>query len=190
MLHKILLIAKRDYVAVVMRKAFLIGLVAAPLLFGGGFLGIAVMRVTQGASERHVAIIDHTGAAAKFVVEAAREKSAEDRRAHPRPGQSRPTTFSKPSSRTIATRSGSASIFRTGSGGASCSRLSKSGRMRCARRTKRRETSPITRTPKARPRGPGWPTRSTMVSAALVWPSSESIGAVSTICFARCRWKI
>ena len=52
MLHRILLIAKRDYVASVMRKAFLFGLVFAPLLFGGGLFGIAVLRVTDGNKEK------------------------------------------------------------------------------------------------------------------------------------------
>lgn len=85
MLRKILLIAKRDYVAIVMRKAFLIGLVAAPLLFGGAFLGIGVMRVTQGNSERRIAIIDHTGVAGNAVIEAARAKSAEDAKGNAAP---------------------------------------------------------------------------------------------------------
>jgi ABC-2 type transport system permease protein len=75
-LRKILLIAKRDYVAAVMRKAFLIGLVVAPLLFGGSFLGIALLRV--GAGERRVALVDRTGTAASAVIDAARNKSAED----------------------------------------------------------------------------------------------------------------
>ena len=39
--YRILLIAKRDYLATIRTKAFIIGLVIAPLLFGGGFLGIA-----------------------------------------------------------------------------------------------------------------------------------------------------
>src|ERR1035441_9224104 len=36
-MRKILLMAKRDYVESVRTKAFIIGLVVAPLLFGGGF---------------------------------------------------------------------------------------------------------------------------------------------------------
>ena len=38
-MRKILLMAKRDYIESIQTKAFLIGLVVAPLLFGGGFLG-------------------------------------------------------------------------------------------------------------------------------------------------------
>ena len=73
MLHRILLIAKRDYVASVMRKAFLIGLVFAPLMFGGGLFGIALLRVTDGNKDRRVAILDRTGVAASAVIQAAEE---------------------------------------------------------------------------------------------------------------------
>ncbi len=75
MLHRILLIAKRDYVASVMRKAFLIGLVFAPLMFGGGLFGLALLRVTDGNKDRHIAILDRTGLAASAVIQAAGERS-------------------------------------------------------------------------------------------------------------------
>lgn len=75
MLHKILLIAKRDYVASVMRKAFLFGLVFAPLMFGGGLFGIAVLRVTDGNKERKIAVLDRTGVAATAIIQAADEQS-------------------------------------------------------------------------------------------------------------------
>ena len=43
-MRKILLMAGRDYLESIRTKAFLIGLVVAPLLFGGGFLGIAILK--------------------------------------------------------------------------------------------------------------------------------------------------
>ena len=43
-MRRALLIAKRDYLAAVRTRAFLVGLVVAPMLFGGGFLGVALMR--------------------------------------------------------------------------------------------------------------------------------------------------
>jgi ABC-2 type transport system permease protein len=79
MLHRILLIAKRDYVAVVFQKAFLIGLVVLPLLLGGGFVGLALLRVQQGPGEKQVVVIDHTRTAAGFVIETARQRSAAER---------------------------------------------------------------------------------------------------------------
>ena len=39
--HKVLTIAKRDYIATVRTKAFIFGLVVAPVLFGGGSIGMS-----------------------------------------------------------------------------------------------------------------------------------------------------
>jgi len=75
MLHRILLIAKRDYVASVMRKAFLVGLVIAPLLFGGGLFGVALLRVTDGNKDKRIAILDRTGVAAPAIIKEADAKS-------------------------------------------------------------------------------------------------------------------
>jgi ABC-2 type transport system permease protein len=70
MLRRIVLIAKRDYVASVFRKAFLIGLVLAPLLFGGSFAGIGLLRLAQGDKQQHIALIDHTGVLAQAIIQA------------------------------------------------------------------------------------------------------------------------
>jgi ABC-type Na+ efflux pump permease subunit len=59
MLRRILLIARRDYVAVVRTKAFIIGLVAFPILFGGGTVAAALMQ-NRGGTKR-VVILDHPG---------------------------------------------------------------------------------------------------------------------------------
>ena len=75
MLHRVLLIARRDYAATVMRKAFLVGLIIAPLMFGGGLFGVALMRVTQKGKDTRIAILDRTGIAAAAIVRAADEKS-------------------------------------------------------------------------------------------------------------------
>jgi ABC-2 type transport system permease protein len=77
-LHRILLIARRDYLATIRTKAFIIGLVVAPLLFGGGFLGIALMESKPDIKERRIAIVDGTGVAAAAVIQAAQERNAKD----------------------------------------------------------------------------------------------------------------
>jgi ABC-2 type transport system permease protein len=77
-LRRILLIAKRDYLATIRTKAFLVGLVVAPILFGGGFLGIALLSSRPDIKERRVAIVDRTGLVASAVIQAAQEKNAED----------------------------------------------------------------------------------------------------------------
>ncbi|MGO9008948.1 MAG: ABC transporter permease [Bryobacteraceae bacterium] len=73
--HKVLTIAKRDYVATVRTKAFVFGLVVAPILFGGGSIGMAFLKGKPDLKDRHVAIIDHTGVVAGALVRAAQEKN-------------------------------------------------------------------------------------------------------------------
>jgi len=76
--QRILLIAKRDYLATIRTKAFIIGLVVAPILFGGGFLGIALIESKPDIKERRIAIIDGTGVVAAAVIEAAQDQNAKD----------------------------------------------------------------------------------------------------------------
>jgi ABC-2 type transport system permease protein len=78
MLRKVLLVAKRDYIASVRTKAFIFGLIIAPLLFGSGFFALAIMKNKPDLKERRIAIVDHTGAAAGEVVESIRRANRED----------------------------------------------------------------------------------------------------------------
>jgi ABC-2 type transport system permease protein len=74
-MHKISTIAKRDYIATVRTKAFIFGLVVAPMLFGGGSIAMSFIRGQPDLKDRHVAIVDHTGVVAGPLVSAAREKN-------------------------------------------------------------------------------------------------------------------
>lgn len=75
MLHRILLIAKRDYIGTVLTKTFLMGLLVAPLLLGGSFLGLGVLKMLQKNEARHVAIMDNTEAnVAANIIAAAESK--------------------------------------------------------------------------------------------------------------------
>ena len=74
-MRKFLLIAKRDYIAAIRSKPFLFGLILTPLLAGGGFLGIAVMKAQPDLNARRIGIVDHTGAAADAIIETAAEKN-------------------------------------------------------------------------------------------------------------------
>jgi ABC-2 type transport system permease protein len=76
--HKILLIAKRDYVASVRTKAFVVGLIVAPLLFGGSFLGIALVKGKPDIAVRRVAVVDRTGVAASAVIQQLQEQNNHD----------------------------------------------------------------------------------------------------------------
>ncbi len=73
-MNRILLIAKRDYVQTVLSKAYLIGLVLLPLMFGGGFLVLAITNRTNAANER-IAVVDHTGVSAGAVIQACENAS-------------------------------------------------------------------------------------------------------------------
>ena len=74
-MRRILLIAKRDYIMSIRNKTFIIGLIVAPLLFGGGFLGVALLTARPDIADRRVAILDRTGQAAAFIIQAAQQKN-------------------------------------------------------------------------------------------------------------------
>lgn len=74
-LHKILTLAKRDYIATVRTKAFLFGLVVAPVLFGGGSIAMSFFKGKPDLADRRIAIVDHTGVVADVVMDAARRKN-------------------------------------------------------------------------------------------------------------------
>ena len=73
--HKVVTIAKRDYIATVRTKAFVFGLVVAPVLFGGGSLAMSLMKTKPDLKDRHIAIVDHSGVVADALVNAAKEKN-------------------------------------------------------------------------------------------------------------------
>lgn len=60
MLRRIFLIARRDYIAAVFTKGFIIGLILAPLLMSGGLVAIPMMKHVEPA-ERRILILDPSG---------------------------------------------------------------------------------------------------------------------------------
>ena len=77
-MHRILLVVKRDYLAAIRSKPFLFGLIIAPILFGSGFIGLAIMRAKPDIKDRHIAIVDRTGILAAAIVDAAGEKNRKE----------------------------------------------------------------------------------------------------------------
>ncbi|MGH9645533.1 MAG: hypothetical protein ACRD4E_01845, partial [Bryobacteraceae bacterium] len=73
-MRRVLLIAKRDYLQTVLSKAYLVGLVLVPILIGGSFLATSVA-MRGNARDQRIAIIDHTGATASAVIQAAEDAS-------------------------------------------------------------------------------------------------------------------
>jgi ABC-2 type transport system permease protein len=72
-LSRILLVAKRDYLQMIRSKAYLVGLILLPLLFGGGFLAVALTSKSNVAREQRVAVIDRTGVSAAAIIQAGQE---------------------------------------------------------------------------------------------------------------------
>jgi ABC-2 type transport system permease protein len=76
-MHRVLIVARRDYLQTVLSKAFLFGLVLMPLLFGGGFLAIMVANKSGGTKEQRIAIVDRTGVSAATLIQACEQASRE-----------------------------------------------------------------------------------------------------------------
>jgi ABC-2 type transport system permease protein len=70
-LRKVLRIARREYIAAVHTKGFIIGLVIAPIIMGGGFIALAIFKDRVDTNDKVIALIDHSGVVAEAVVEAA-----------------------------------------------------------------------------------------------------------------------
>jgi ABC-2 type transport system permease protein len=73
-MHKILLIAKRDYLQTVLSKAYLFGLVVLPLICGIGFLGISFANREDGKTQR-ILVVDHTGISAATVIQSCQDSN-------------------------------------------------------------------------------------------------------------------
>lgn len=77
-MNRTLLVARRDYLAAVRSKPFLLGLIMAPILACSGFLIIGMMRAKPDLEPRRIAIVDRTGVAAAAIAEAAMEKNKKE----------------------------------------------------------------------------------------------------------------
>jgi ABC-2 type transport system permease protein len=76
--RRALLIAKRDYLISVRSKSFLFGLIVFPVIFGGGLIGVALLKARPDLRDRHIAFIDRTGKLADFMVQAAAGRNAKE----------------------------------------------------------------------------------------------------------------
>jgi len=73
--HRVITIAKRDYIATVRTKAFLFGLIVAPILFGGGSIAMSLLKTGPDLKDRRIALIDRTGAVADALTRAVSRKN-------------------------------------------------------------------------------------------------------------------
>ena len=76
--NRIVLIAKRDYLAAIKSKPFLFGLILTPVLAGSGFIGMAVMKAKPEIADRHIAVVDRTGITTPALADAVAVKNLRD----------------------------------------------------------------------------------------------------------------
>ncbi|MCG3138256.1 MAG: putative protein YhaP [Phycisphaerae bacterium] len=74
-MSKALVIALREYRAMVRTKAFLISLVIMPVFMGGGIVAQVMMRDQVDVTDRRVVVIDHTGVLLPQLLEAAQARN-------------------------------------------------------------------------------------------------------------------
>jgi ABC-2 type transport system permease protein len=77
-MRKVFIIARREYLAAVRTKGFIIGLVLAPILMSGGFVGMALFKDQVDTTDQRVAILDHSGLIAPALLEAAKVRNARE----------------------------------------------------------------------------------------------------------------
>lgn len=77
-MRKILKYARREYLAAVRTKGFIIGLILAPVLMSGGMIAFLLLKDRVDTTDKRMAVIDHSGVVAQALVEAAEYRNAND----------------------------------------------------------------------------------------------------------------
>ena len=73
-MHKILKLVKREYLASVKTKGFIIGLILAPIFMGGSLIAFALLKDRVDVTDKKAAIIDRSGMVAQVLVDAAENR--------------------------------------------------------------------------------------------------------------------
>jgi ABC-2 type transport system permease protein len=76
-MYRALRIARREYFAAVKTRGFIIGLVLAPILMGGGAIGLALLGDRVDVSDKRIAVIDRSGVVAEALGDVARGRDAQ-----------------------------------------------------------------------------------------------------------------
>ena len=77
-MHKALTFAKREYIASVKTKGFIIGLILAPLMMTGSLIAFLLLKDRVDTTDKTIAVVDRTGRIAAAVIAAAGERNAKD----------------------------------------------------------------------------------------------------------------
>ncbi|MBU0718327.1 MAG: ABC transporter permease [Planctomycetes bacterium] len=79
-MRKMIVVAVREYQAAVRTKAFIVSIVAMPIIMSGAFLAQAFLGDKVDVSDKHVAIVDYTGQLYDGIVDAARDRNESDKK--------------------------------------------------------------------------------------------------------------
>src|SRR3990172_198080 len=85
-MRRILLFARREYKAAVKTKGFIIGLVLAPIVMGGGMIAFLLLKDRVDTADKRMAIVDRSGKVAQALVSAAEIRNAKEIH-HPETGK-------------------------------------------------------------------------------------------------------
>ncbi|MDH5386569.1 MAG: hypothetical protein OEY18_17855, partial [Candidatus Aminicenantes bacterium] len=75
-MRKALRLAKREYLAAVKTKGFIIMLVLMPVLMGGSAIAMYLFRGQVDTADKHVVVLDHSGIVTDMLLKAAEERNA------------------------------------------------------------------------------------------------------------------
>lgn len=75
-MNKIWILFKREYLAAVKTKSFLISIILVPILMAGGFLAMIIMENNQDTTDRTIAVIDHSGLVEEMLKNAAEQRNS------------------------------------------------------------------------------------------------------------------
>ena len=74
-MRKTLIIAVREYIAAVRTKAFIISIIAMPVLMGGGIIAHTVLEGQVDTTDKRIAVIDRSGAIADALIAGAKARN-------------------------------------------------------------------------------------------------------------------
>lgn len=74
-MSKLIKVAVREYTETVRTKAFLIGILIAPIFMFGGILGMTLLKDHVDVTDKKIAIIDHSGIVAPALAKAAEKRN-------------------------------------------------------------------------------------------------------------------
>jgi ABC-2 type transport system permease protein len=77
-MYKTLRLARREYVASVKTKGFIIGLLLAPIFMGGSLIAFALLKDRVDTADKAIAIIDRSGVLAPALLKAAQQRNTDE----------------------------------------------------------------------------------------------------------------